>query len=126
MLDEQSQAFLNACQFWSFIKLPIHWNNKRKKLIALPPSNKDLFVWYCCIFVAGFGTMSSMFVSVTQVINRDRSVSLVVIVFNVIMVVGGFYTLFIGWVFFIHAKHTVFFWVNLKSFEINIKKPLGT
>jgi hypothetical protein len=119
MIDQRSQELINTCQFWSFLKLPIHWDKETKQLIVFPPFCEELAIWNCCIIVASFGTLSSMFVNLTQLMNRNSRISPLVVLVNVLMVFLGSYVVFLGCVFLNYAKHTAFFWVNLRSFKFD-------
>jgi hypothetical protein len=125
MLDHQSQELINPCQFWSFLKLPVHWDKETKKFVVFNRMSKDLLIWYWCMIVGTFGTLSSMFVCVSQVINADVRFSPIVIVINVLMIVLGSYVGYIGRLLLVHATHTVFFWMNFQSFKI-VKQQPGT
>jgi hypothetical protein len=119
MLDHQSQALLASCQFCRLIKLPIHWDKQTKKLIAIPPSSKHLLLWYWCLFGVSFGTLTSVFLSVRQLLmSRDNvRVSPIAVISSVLVVVLGSYVVYMGRVFLVYATHTVFFWTNLQSFK---------
>jgi hypothetical protein len=126
MLDHQSQALLASCQFCTFIKLPIHWDKQTKKLIVIPPSSKHLLLWYWCLFGVSFCTLTSVFLSVRQLLmSRDVRVSPIAIISSVLVVVLGSYVLYMGRVFLVYATHTVFFWTNLQSFKFAKKSTPG-
>jgi hypothetical protein len=114
MLDRESEILLNCGQLWKFVKLPIHWDRDKKKLVIFPIFCKDLLMWHICYAIVGFGTFSSMYVSLSQVVHRDFTISPDTIALNILMVIFGSGTFFTGAIFIIYSSHTVFFWENLQ------------